>query len=595
MSKASKQQAAVARRPTPADDAPIRPDRMSHGRRLLLMGIAIFCLLIFSVTGPMADTLGRWLFSGGSQVYATMRLPDGSRHEISIQDYNEALTIQQFRTRLFRANEDVSEERTLYWAAVDALADAYELVVSPAEILAFVEPVVRGSQANYEAFYRSLGYRHAQPFEAMLARLLRLSKMEDLLAAAAVVSEDEVIAEWQDLYREIRFSYAVWSAAEFAEAAAELQPSEEDLAAFFPDKLDPVQRLEVEREEAVSVSLLVVDAEAAGSEGVQRLIGSDFEPSQAALEEFYNSRSLSLYRRQDPAPDQSAVLSLEEVGDRLLRDFRIHTALKQAYLSLVGGADPVAFAAEHGLRVQDFAEPLPLSGIEDLPEFGSFQLRAAFSGTPGTWMDNPVLLPSGLGYLMKPLEVRKREMPPLEEVREKVVGFWRLGEQQRLAREAAEEFIASLPKSEDWVEGDPPVTAEEAFAQALDAERRARHSFEWLPRTPRPTSDPLEVLESGQIRRVRSVLSARLDDLVDGQVVGPEDFGADGVIVAHLSGRRAPDPAAIWPAETVRARALAGQKVAQSFRADQLSFEGFAKAWELTKVLVAEPPAPPAP
>lgn len=594
MSKASKHKAAAAGHPTPADDAPIRPDTMSHGRRLLLMGIAIFCLLIFSVTGPMADTFGRWFFSGGETIVATMKLPGGEPHEITLEAYNEALAIQQFKNRLFRSGDDASEERLIYWAAVDALADAFEVVVTPQELRDFLGQITRGVQANYETLYRSMGYRHAVPFEAMLARLLRLEKVEQLLSAASVVSEQDVIAEWQELNREIQFSYATWHAEEFVEAAAGLTPSEEELAAFFPDKLTPLQRIAIEREEAVGVALLVVDAEAASGEGVQRLIGSDFEPSQAALEEFYNSRSLSLYRRQLPEgatrpPDWKDVLSIEEVGDRLLRDFRIHTALKQAYLSLVGGADAAAFAAEHGLRIQEFAEPIPLSKIEELPEFGAFQLRGAFSGTPGTWMDVPVLLPDGLGYLMKPLEVRKREMPPLEEVREQAVGFWREGEQARLAKEAAAEFVASLPKSTDWVEGDPPVVAGEAFAQALDAERRAHRRFDWMSRTPRPTVDPLEYADDLQMRRVRSLLSGRLDDLLDGQVVGPEDFGTDGVVVAHLTGRRDPDPAGIWPAETMRARALARQKASQAFRADQLSFEGFAKAWELTKVLEEAP------
>jgi hypothetical protein len=594
MSKAS-QPNGDAKRPTPADDAPVRPDSMSHGRRLLLMAIAIFCLLIFSVTGPMADTIGGWFFSGDQSAYATMRLPNGEQTEITIQDYRNAVGIQEFEERLFQTRADDSEEEVLYRAALDKLADAYEMVVTPQELRELLIGFTRGIEANYANLYRSMGYARPVDFEAMLARVLRLQKMEQLLAAGAVTTEQDVIREWQELYREVRFSYAVWTPAEFADAAAELTPSEEDLQAFFDGKLSPLQRIELEREESARFELLVVDAEAAAGDGVKRLIGSDFDPSAAALEEFYNSRSLSLYRR--PLPEgattlpegQSAVLSMEEVGDRLLRDFRIHAALKQSYLSLVGGADAAQFAIEHGLVLQTFDEPVKLSEIEAIPDYGAFQLRAVFSGTPGTWMDNPVLLPRELGYLMRTVEVQPRAMPPLADVRDAVLGYWREGEQQRLAREAADEFVKSLPKQADWADGDPTVIGEEPFAQALAAERRAQTQQDWIARTPRLAADPAGVSDDQVRRRVRSLVSGRLTDLVDGQVIGPEDFGADGIVVAHLGGRREANPAEIWPAELSRARTMAQQKVAQAFQNDQLSFEGFAKAWELTKVIGSEP------
>lgn len=590
MSKASKHKEGAAKRPTPADDAPVRPDTMSRGRRLVLMGIAIFCLLIFSVTGPMAETLGRWFFSGGVRAYATMKLPDGDSAEISVEDYRTALAIQQFKTRLLRGGDDSSEERILYWAAMDKLADAYEMAISTQELRETVLAFTGGDARSYQNLYRGVGYSRPSDFEAMLARLMRLQKMEQMLASASVVTEDAVVREWQELYREIRFSWGTWSASEFAEAAAGLEPTEEQLQEYFDDKLTPLQRLDLEREETAKFTLLVVDAEAAMSDGVRALIGSDFDPSAAALQEFYNSRSLSLYRRQDPQEGESAVLSMEEIGDRLLRDFRTHTALKQAYLSLVGGADAAAFAQQHGLRLHVQAEPVTLSEIEKLEDYGAFQLRMAYSGTPGTWLENPVMLPQpkSLGYLIRPDEVTQRAMPTFAEVREQVAGFWREGEQQRLAREAATEFVGVLPKQADWVDGDPTVIGEEEFSQALAAERRPQNQIDWIARTPRLTTDPPETFSSDVTRRVRSLLSGRLGDLVDGQVVGPEDFGELGVVVIHLAGRRDADPSRIWPSEVARARALAQQKAAQAFVADQLSFEGFAKAWELTKLIDAE-------
>ncbi len=594
MSKASKRKGGAAAGPTPADDAPIRVDKMSHGRRILLMAIAIFCLLIFSVTGPMSDTIGGWFFAGDSKVYATMELPSGTT-EISIEDYRNAITLQEFEARLFQQSVEKTEEEVLFIAALGKLADEFEVVTTAQELRDLLLMYTRNDKANYSALYRGMGYRYPADFEMMLGRVLRLQKVRQLLASAAVVTEDDVLREWTDLYREIRYSYSVWRPSEFVEAAQALTPSEADLAAYFEKDLSPMQRASLEREDAVSFDLMVVDAAAADSEGVQRLIGSDFEPSAAAMEEFYNSRSLSLYRRPLPEGETklpegvSAVLSMEEVGARLKRDFRIHVSLKQAYLTLAGGADAATFAAEHGLRIQNYAEPVAMSELEKVETYGSFQMRAMPSATVGTWMENPVLKPDGLGYLMRPLSVRPRAMPTLEEVREPVLVFWREREQGRLAREAAESFIKSLPKQTDWIDGDAVVIQADAFGQAMDAERRPQVHVDWIARTPRFSQDPIWPSEDAVLRRARSLLSGRLTELVDGQVVGPEDFGADGFLVAHLQGRRDPDRATIWPGEVDRARMLAQQKSGQQFQTDQLSFEGFAKAWKLTKVLVTEP------
>ena len=49
---------------------------MSPLKRWVISGVAVFCLLIFSVTGPMSDVITNW-FGGGPPVAATMELPSG--------------------------------------------------------------------------------------------------------------------------------------------------------------------------------------------------------------------------------------------------------------------------------------------------------------------------------------------------------------------------------------------------------------------------------------------------------------------------------------------------------------------------------------
>ncbi len=589
MSKASKQKAADVRTATPADDAPIRPDKMSRGRRITLIVVAIFCLLIFSVTGPMADTIMGWFGPTVVNVYATVELPSG-KTEITMEDYRAAGNLMDFEAGLNGMRADKEFEDVLVYATLMKLADHFEVVTTAEELRLMLLQAVR-SASDYENLYRNFGFTRAVDFENTLARAQRVRKMEQLLTAATVVSDADVLKAWHELYDEMRYSFAVWQPAEFAEAAAELTPTEEELQKFYDEGLTPVQRAALEREQSAAFELLVADEAALATPGVQALLGIDAEPSEAALSGFYNRYSLSLYRRPALEPGQTRpegegeVFSIAELGPRLARDYRLHAALVQAGLSLPGAPDAAAFATENGLRFESFTEPVKLSELEKLPTYGSFQLRNLFSGEVGTWLQSPVLLPDGLAYLARPTLIQQRELPPLAEIRDAVIGHWREKEQLRLANEAAQAFVAGLPKQSEWVEGDPVTLAPEAFAQALGAERRALTEIDWIARTVRPAADPIWSAEETVKRRARTILSGRLKDLLDGQVIGPEDFGTDGIVVLHLVGRRAADEAKIWPNELQRARSDAQRLAETNFRAEQLSFEGLAKTYGLTKVI----------
>lgn len=589
MSKASKQKAAAVRTATPADDAPIRPDKMSRGRRITLIVVAIFCLLIFSVTGPMADTIMGWFGPTATSVYATVDLPSG-RAEITMQDYQAARSLMEFESSLSGARPDYEFEEVLVYATLMKLADEFEVVTTKDEIRSMLLQAVR-TESDYVAIYRSAGFTRAVDFENTLARAQRVRKMEQLLVAATVVSDADVLKAWHELYDEMRFSFAVWQPGEFAEAALELSPAEEDLQKFYDEGLTPVQRAALEREQAAAFELLVVDEAALAKPEVQALLGIDAEPSEAALSGFYNRYSLSLYRRPALEPGQTRpegegeVFSIAELGERLPRDYRLHATLVQAGLSLPGAPDAAAFAAANGLRFEAFTEPVKLTDLEKLPTYGSFQLRNLFSGEPGTWLQNPVLLPDGLAYLARPTKVQARELPPLADIRDSVIGHWREKEQLRLANEAAKTFVSSLPKQADWVEGDPVTLSPEGFAQAIGAERRALTEIDWLARTVRPATDPIWSADETVKRRARTILSGRLKDLLDGQVIGPEDFGTDGIVVLHLGGRRPADETKIWPNELDRARSDAQRLAETNFQAEQLSFQGLAKSYGLTKVI----------
>jgi hypothetical protein len=66
----------TAKKTTIPEDEDLTPQPMSRRRRLFLIGVAIFCLVIFSVTGPMMSAFDK-AFGGGPAVAATAELPSG--------------------------------------------------------------------------------------------------------------------------------------------------------------------------------------------------------------------------------------------------------------------------------------------------------------------------------------------------------------------------------------------------------------------------------------------------------------------------------------------------------------------------------------
>ncbi|MHC4380422.1 MAG: hypothetical protein ACYSU1_04965, partial [Planctomycetota bacterium] len=194
----------------------------------------------------------------------------------------------------------------------------------------------------------------------------------------------------------------------------------------------------------------------------------------------------------------------------------------------------------------------------------------------------------GMGYLARPLERRDRAMPELAEIRDDVVALWREGQREDLALEAAQAFIDGLPTGEDHVAGDAVVLDAEAFAAAAAGSEMSVEQMGWISRNLRRTTDPTWPLEAKILPRLRRSVGVQLDELADGQVVGPENYGTDGIVVAHLKGRRAADASTMWPAERQSAERSAQIAASQRFYSEEISFEGLARTYGLTKVIQPE-------
>lgn len=570
--------------------APVHTESMSPMRRMTIIVIAVFCLLIFSVTGPMSDVITGW-FTGGPQVRATMELPSG-KAEIDLDDYRRASSLKDWGERFLGQNyfplED-DESGTLAYAALMKLAEEMALVVTNTQLRMVMTGMAGNATADqYTQMYRNMGFRTAAQFESQVRSCLQVEAAINLLRNGVAASESEIVEAWAEQFEEMDIQYIVYHPSAFAEAAGELEPGEEDLQAFFDNDLSGEQRSELQIEQAVAFDAVILSTEALETEAVQAWFQPE-EPSPESLDGFYNSNKFLLYKRPEPEegaeqdPDAEPFLAVEELGDRLRQDFLLHKAISTLALELPQAEDAVTFAAEKGAEYLKQEEMVVYSGLNEIERIGHNNLRRLFNAEMNLWVQTPVQL-EGLVYLARPTERRDLAMPELADVRDEVVTMWQEGQRVVLAQEAADAFVEAMPRDEDHVEGDPVLMTSEAFQAAAATAGQSVEQMGWISRSMRRTVDPVWPTDAVVLRRLRAMIGTQLDELVDTQIYGPEDYGKDGIVIGHLKGRRAADSEQMWPGERAQAERFAQQTAFSRFQTDVLSFEGLSRMYGLTKV-----------
>ena len=572
-------------KPAPVDrHAPVETESMSAVKRWTLIGVAVFCLLIFSVTGPMTDVIGSWV-GQGPMTYATVELPSGGTKSLSENDYRNAIFTWEFAEEFgMGIYDDDSTEEMLAYATLMLLADDYGVAVTQGELMEAIRPLHNGNRAIYESVWRRYA-RRAQDFEANFARALRVWKMSNLLQSVAVPDENDVLSSWSDAYAEMRVQFVAWKTEDFEEAAAALVPDEGVLETYFDEELTPLQRRDLETEEAYAFELAVLNASAM-SAGAYDEWADLTEPTEEAMQNFYQANVYSLYQRSEEELEENSELSVtltrEEVGDdRLHSDYLLQRAVLQlgGELMDVEADGLAAHLASRGAELRAFADPVKRSELAGLEEVGTMSLGQLSQGETGVWQQRAILTDGGLGYLMRPTERVDRQLPPLEEIREDVLALWREMRQSELAKEAADAFAEALPKPEDYIEGDAIVLDQAGFAAAVDGTPTL---LEWVPRRFRPTTDPIWD-PAGIDAAVRNQAGILLDELVDGQVMETMDLGRNGFAVVQIIERRPADAETMWPGELQQARRAAASFMSRTFFADQLSFEAMGRLYGLAK------------
>jgi hypothetical protein len=579
----------TAKKTTIPEDEDLTPLPMSRRRRLFLIGVAIFCLVIFSVTGPMMSAFDK-AFGGGPAVAATAELPSG-KIEFTSEDLARAANMMQWEERLLgqigRGNDTEDE---LVYALLRALADDIGLTVPDAVLLGQIRNMVPDA-SQYPQLVRNLGFTSAQQFELLLRDVLRVPTLESMLASSQVPTDEDVLKMFRERYQEMQLEYVVWYASDFEAAAQALEPTEEELQTFYDEGLSFTQRRDLENEEAVAFEALLITKDALQTEAVQSWLTEE-EPTEEMLDSFYSFNRRMLYMRPEPEegtepdPELGEFLSREELGDRVREDWSLQRAAQMLQGDAAESGDLEALAAERGVEALKFEEPVPASQLAELPRIGAVGLGQLLRVDEGVFLASPVM-GNGVAVLARALKQQPREMPPLADIRESVIDYWREGRLPELATEAAEAMIAGFPQPE--IEGDAIEVEADAFATATTDAGLEIGTLGWISRNRRAGEDPVWDADDNVSDWLRSQVNRGLDDAIENQILGPYEnsFVEDPfVVVARLVGTREPSTERIWPAELTSIRQTLAYQGSVTFREDQLSFEAMAQHYNLSRVEV---------
>jgi hypothetical protein len=307
------------------DDAIVVPKGTSKLRFLLILGLTIIILIVFTVGDQLTSSVGRsptntqvvsW--DGplvGKQVFSAGEFMDAKRRE------------DDFRRPFGQRRTDFDDETLAAELLVDELAQRSGIAVSDAELATAIRDGQAGVCPPFQSFDTYLmllkNYDIAPPiFEGVLRRKLRVQRYFEVLRGAALVADPAKIdAEWRKLNPQFAYDLIEVEHASFDEEAKAAQPDAAGLEAWYDALPDKRQLFLLDYLPAANASEIIAyrfnsDESAAGLlEKYPLPEGSDL---QALARDYYNQYSSVRFVRETPLPAGSPEA---EGKDRLITSF----------------------------------------------------------------------------------------------------------------------------------------------------------------------------------------------------------------------------------------------------------------------------------
>jgi len=470
------------------------PVGQSRLKFLLILGLVIFVLLIFTVGSQLQDT-ARTMFGGGGPIRPSMTWvnPDtGDRAEVSQQDFlyskrslQRMADLGLFRPKAIGLSPNgarVSDEDVAMFLIVGDQATAAGVAATDAEVSERMRLVF----TTGDIFKRWAAQNRTTTVEVQedVRELLCFQKYKALLQMAVSVPSPDAIAElWAEQHPEYSFQYVVVDVADFEERARSAAPSDEELQAWF-DELPEFQQRSYHTEEKIVPEIAWLDV--SGEFNVAALLEKypapdDADPVQLARA-YFNQVSSVRFRAEAPVdpenPNKVVFVPYEEVREVCELQAPVHYALVDWLADIKQREeegvefDFRAEAASFGLAFDAPSEGLSRFELQEAPGWGGrFAGSQLAFGEPGAYL--PRVVHEKNAMIVGRLAAKQAgELPPFEDIREDIAGKWAEEHAAVIAAESLEDLRdqmgvrTEVPEGEDFL---PNVDAETFARIATDA------------------------------------------------------------------------------------------------------------------------------
>ncbi|MBL6719806.1 MAG: hypothetical protein ISQ08_00180 [Planctomycetes bacterium] len=372
------------------DDLIIVPKERSRTSYLLVLGLMLFVLVIFTVGDQVQQVLGGGGGRmGGTETFVVWQDPlTGERHETSLiefqrQKQNLALLAS---TRLWSpADPDatrprVEDEDVVLFQVMDALAADSGMATSDEEYLGTLR-AFGFTDELVTALARQNG-KDAREVAAILRSGLRPTKMlgRILGSGAAYADPEAVVDTWKEDNPEYAFQYIELKRADYVEQAKANAPADEELQAWL-DEQPPFaqQRYQTEVQVRAEVAWLPLGAEFDGSTLLAKYPVAEGTDPAARAELYYNAARMTRFRfpqeetedqgvQDEDAPAQDADAQDADAQDAESQDAESQDAGEAAGDADAGDASPDGEAPAASEDSTEDAQGATDEAADDTPE-----------------------------------------------------------------------------------------------------------------------------------------------------------------------------------------------------------------------------------
>lgn len=554
------------------DDFVIVPKERSRLTYLMMLGLMLFVLLIFTVGDLFSSVAGGGGGGGVDEVVMRWTPPGGEEVEVHASEMGKAMrTVNTladlgFYRPLNRDNDpraSVEEEDAALMLVLDRLARDNGIEISDAE---FTKRLVRGGWDGARMRQVADQFRTTtRAIELEIRTGLRMTKFRSMVESMVFMAADpsEVESTWQERNPEFQFQVVEIENASYKERAAADVPDDAALTEWYHAlPIWKQRKLFTEDQVMPHVAFLDGGQEFDSTNLLDRYPLPEGWDADAQAESFYNRYTTTRYKRPEPGegeePSDDLYLSFEEVKDRATKDSQVFHALGLFLADLkerTGKARADETFAYPEFRME--AESLGLSfdapdnlltrtqvqeragwgSIESANQLGFLQVDS-YSTAVIVNEDSMVF-----GYVHKKVQPQE---PPFADIREDVVDMWADENAGKLAQETLQgmydAFLAAEEPKETEEETAPKANSVEVdaatFAAAVEAAGLTITERPYLGRGEAVNDDREQQTDVGRHLRNQRDLYMLDDNMVASP--GPSMAGTSTYLV-RLADKRDPD------------------------------------------------------